>query len=98
LYFRRQHPLGRYVLDFYCDTARLAVEVDGAHHFEGDRPERDSDRDVWCRSQGIETLRIPAADVLMASDRCCELIAQAALARLTVVSGRKRTARRRGEF
>ena len=34
--FRRQHPLGRYVIDFYCATARLAVEVDGIGHDMGD--------------------------------------------------------------
>jgi very-short-patch-repair endonuclease len=36
--FRRQHPVGRYVLDFYCDEARLAVEIDGQQHSTEDRP------------------------------------------------------------
>ena len=36
--FRRQHPIGPYVLDFYCAKARLAVEIDGASHDMGDRP------------------------------------------------------------
>jgi very-short-patch-repair endonuclease len=40
--FRRQHPIGRYVLDFYCAGARLAVEIDGLSHDLGDRPQRDS--------------------------------------------------------
>lgn len=62
LRFRRQHPAGPYVLDFYCHEARLCVEVDGdAHDFT---PARDQRRDSWLVSQGVRTLRIPARDVL----------------------------------
>ena len=38
LTFRRQHPVGRYILDFYCPGARLAIEEDGVGHDMGDRP------------------------------------------------------------
>jgi very-short-patch-repair endonuclease len=62
--FRRQHPLGPYVLDFYCTAAKLCVEIDGIAHDRGARPERDAQRDEWLREQGIEVMRIPAADVL----------------------------------
>jgi very-short-patch-repair endonuclease len=51
--FRRQHPIGPYVLDFYCATARLAIEIDGASHEFGDRPERDERRHVWLKQHGI---------------------------------------------
>lgn len=64
LHFRRQHPIGRYVLDFYCGAARLAVEVDGQGHGFGDRPQRDERRDAWLLAQGIRTSRIPASVVL----------------------------------
>ena len=64
LKFRRQHPSGRYILDFFCGDARLAIEVDGAAHSRGDRPERDDERDRWFEAAGIRTLRIAAADVL----------------------------------
>jgi very-short-patch-repair endonuclease len=64
LQFRRQHPVGAYGLDFYCDAAKLAVEVDGAHHTLGDNPARDAERDAWLAARGIETLRIPAVYVL----------------------------------
>ena len=64
LRFRRQHPFGRYVLDFYCDAARLAVEIDGSmHHIEG-RPERDAKRDADLALADIRTLRLPASLVL----------------------------------
>lgn len=62
--FRKQHPLGIHVLDFYCAKAKLAVEIDGIAHDMGNRPERDARRDAFVQAQGIETLRIPAADVL----------------------------------
>ncbi len=64
LLFRRQHPFGPYVLDFFCPEHGLAVEVDGAAHDEASRAERDERRDLWLRSQGVRVLRFRAADVL----------------------------------
>jgi very-short-patch-repair endonuclease len=61
--FRRQRPIGPYVLDFYCATARLAVENDGMSHDAADRPARDARRDAWLREQGIAVMRAPAIDV-----------------------------------
>ena len=63
-HFRRQHPLGVYVLDFDCDRAKLAMEVDGQTHSLLGAPERDAKRDAWLESQGIRTLRLPAMYVL----------------------------------
>src|SRR5690349_20182182 len=60
LHFRRQHPIGPYVLDFYCDSALLALEIDGQSHGFGDRPQRDERRDAWLASKGIRTLRLSA--------------------------------------
>ena len=62
--FRRQHPLGPYVIDFYCASAKLALEVDGAAHGMGDRPARDAARDAWLSGQGVRTMRFDAKDVL----------------------------------
>ena len=62
--FRRQHPAGRYVLDFYCAAVRLAIEVDGAAHDGIDAARRDAARSASIRSQHVATLRIPAAAVL----------------------------------
>ena len=64
LKFRRQHPCGPFVLDFYCEAARLGVEVDGLAHDMGDRPKRDLARDRWLTAHGIRVLRIPARHVL----------------------------------
>lgn len=62
--FRRQHPVGPYVLDFYCAKSKLCVEIDGIGHDMGDRPARDVRRDSWLRDRGIEVIRIPATEVL----------------------------------
>jgi very-short-patch-repair endonuclease len=82
LKFRRQHPSGPYILDFYCSDARLAVEVDGETHARIDRAERDAKRDAWFSSAEIETLRIPAADLLNDLDAVVRGILTAASTRL----------------
>jgi very-short-patch-repair endonuclease len=82
LKFRRQHPTGPYVLDFFCGDARLAVEVDGKAHSRGDRPKRDDHRDAWLREAGIDALRIPAVDVLSDLDAVVRYIISEATSRL----------------
>ena len=55
--FRRQHPIGRFIVDFYCPAARLVIEVDGVSHSMGDHPQRDLDRDRWLASQNVRVVR-----------------------------------------
>jgi very-short-patch-repair endonuclease len=62
--FRKQHPAGPYVLDFYCAAVSLAIEVDGAAHDGADATQRDGERSAFLRSQHVATLRIPAKAVL----------------------------------
>jgi very-short-patch-repair endonuclease len=64
LKFRRQHPLGWYIADFYCPAARLVVEVDGESHSMGANPQHDARRDDWLRRQGLRVLRFAARDVM----------------------------------
>lgn len=64
LRFRRQHPLGPYVLDFHCSGRGLAVEVDGAFHNFAGQAERDRARDAWLAGQGVTVMRVAAVDVL----------------------------------
>ena len=64
LKFRRQHPAGRYVLDFFCAQLRLAVEIDGEAHNRDERSVQDGKRDAQLRAQGVRVLRVPASDVL----------------------------------
>jgi len=64
LKFRKQHPSGPFVADFYCHAARLVIEVDGGAHEFGDRPVRDARRDRWFTLRGLGVMRVPAAEVL----------------------------------
>ena len=66
--FRKQHPFGRYVADFYCDAAKLIIEVDGESHNRGDQPAFEVSRDKWFADQGVQNLRIAAGDVLSNMD------------------------------
>jgi very-short-patch-repair endonuclease len=72
LKFRRQQPIGEYMLDFYCPAAKLAIEVDGVAHDFGDRPQRDERRTQWLNGEGVEVLRIPAKDVLRDPDEVAD--------------------------
>ena len=74
LHFRKQRPIGDYVLDFYCASAKLAIEVDGFAHDTGTRPQRDEARTRWLNGEGIEVLRIPAKDVLADPDAVADSI------------------------
>ncbi len=62
--FRKQHPIGPYVADFYCPVARLIVEVDGEAHSRSDRPQRDEARDRFLVENGYEIMRVSAREVL----------------------------------
>jgi very-short-patch-repair endonuclease len=76
LHFRRQHPLGPYVLDFYCAAAKLCVEIDGPVHAE--QTERDARRTAWLKGQRIRVLRFSAEDVMERSAAVLAAIMQAA--------------------
>ncbi|WP_431469787.1 endonuclease domain-containing protein [Sphingosinithalassobacter sp. LHW66-3] len=62
--FRRQHPIGSYVVDFYCSSAQLVVEVDGQAHDLNPRAESDARRDAFLIDNGYRVERFSAADVL----------------------------------
>ncbi len=64
LKFRRQHPVGPYILDFYCLEYQTAIELDGIAHSMGDRPARDAARDDWLAQRRINVVRIAAREVL----------------------------------
>ncbi|MEP6966989.1 MAG: DUF559 domain-containing protein [Pseudomonadota bacterium] len=64
LRFRRQHPIGPYILDFYCPSARLVVEIDGEGHGHPDQENHDRARDRWLGARGLTVLRFAATSVL----------------------------------
>ena len=77
--FRRQHPQGPYILDFYCSAVRLCIEIDGQDHDVA----RDSRRDAWLLQQGIDTIRLPAVEGLRDPEEAAEHVLTAVRARLT---------------
>jgi very-short-patch-repair endonuclease len=68
--FRRQQPLGSYIVDFVCLEKRLAVEVDGGQHSQA----VDAERDNWLRDQGFVLLRFWNNEVLKNIDGVREVI------------------------
>ncbi|HEY0621754.1 endonuclease domain-containing protein [Sphingomonas sp.] len=73
--FRKGHPIGPYVADFYCAAVRLVVEVDGFSHEVGDRPKRDSARTAFLEENGYRVLRIQASEILQDADAVATSIA-----------------------
>jgi very-short-patch-repair endonuclease len=73
--FRRQVPLGRFVVDFACFEARVIVEVDGGQH--ADETTRDQVRDEWLASQGFRVLRFWNHGVLRETEAVVETILRA---------------------
>ena len=55
--FRRQHPVGKYFLDFFCEEAELNIELDGSQHGFPDQRRHDEEREKFLKSLGIKTLR-----------------------------------------
>jgi very-short-patch-repair endonuclease len=72
--FRRQHPIGAYIVDFVCLERRLVVEVDGGHHTEDDQIAYDARRDRWLDAEGYRVLRVPAIDVFQNLDGVVDTI------------------------
>lgn len=73
--FRRQQPVGPFIVDFYCAQAGLILELDGAGHL--DREAYDAARTAWLAGKGLTVLRFANADVLERLDRVCFRIATA---------------------
>ena len=64
--FRRQRPIGPYIVDFVCLEKKLIIELDGGQHAE--QKQYDARRDSWLTSQGYEVLRFWNHDVLTRID------------------------------
>ena len=77
LKFRRQHPCGPYILDFYCASRCVAVELDGGQHFETATQSYDARRTAFLRRRGIAVLRFPTYLVFREPDAVAEEIARA---------------------
>ena len=65
LKFKRQHSIGNYVLDFYCASKRLIIEVDGEVHNTPDQKEKDKSRDKNLTEMNFKILRFSNEEVLL---------------------------------
>lgn len=61
--FRRQHPIYRFIIDFYCAQARLLIEVDGESHLQPDQEEYDNARTKYLEDLGYKVIRFTNNDV-----------------------------------
>jgi len=66
--FRRQHPVGPYVVDFYCREAQLIVEVDGKAHDDADRAARDNRRDAFLEENDLRVVQVAASIAALVAD------------------------------
>ena len=72
--FKRQFPIGNYIVDFYCHKAKLVIELDGSQHCTPEKMEYDKKRTEYIESQGILVLRYSNLDVMNRFQAVCENI------------------------
>jgi very-short-patch-repair endonuclease len=62
-HFRRQAPIGRYIVDFFCPAKRLIIELDGGHHNDDETAKRDHERQLWLEQEGYRIIRFWNSDI-----------------------------------
>ena len=74
LKFYRQKPIGNYIADFYCLSAKLVIELDGGQHYEPSGQEKDRMRTQALESMGLHVLRFSNLDVMKNFEGVCQTI------------------------
>ena len=74
LKFYRQKPIGNYIADFYCLSAKLVIELDGGQHYEPSGQEKDQERTQALESMGLHVLRFSNLDVMQNFEGVCQTI------------------------
>ncbi|MFA6465427.1 MAG: endonuclease domain-containing protein [Desulfurivibrionaceae bacterium] len=72
--FYRQKPLLAFIVDFYCPTAKLVIELDGSQHFTEEHQTKDQERDAALTGLGLRVLRFDNRQVLLETDAVLEMI------------------------
>lgn len=72
--WNRQKVLGEYIVDFYCKTKKLVVELDGSQHYEPDQIAYDVKRTEYLKSLGLAVLRFSNTDIKTNLSGVCEVI------------------------
>ncbi len=68
LKFRRQEPIGPFIVDFVCFERKLIVEAEGSQHFHGEQKSKDAERDRWLHEQGFEILRFNNTEIMSSTE------------------------------
>ncbi|MGB8363589.1 MAG: endonuclease domain-containing protein [Rhizomicrobium sp.] len=74
LRFRRQQPVGPYIVDFYCSAMKLVIELDGGQHYTREAIAYDMARTKWLEERGYRVLRIANVDLLRNKQDALEAI------------------------
>jgi very-short-patch-repair endonuclease len=74
LKFRRQHPIGEYIVDFVCLERKVVVELDGGQHAAPESKEYDRKRDAWLEKEGYSVLRFWDNEFLLKTREVLEVI------------------------
>ncbi len=77
LKFRRQRPIGKFIVDFVCLEKKIIVELDGSQHFED--PSKDQRREKWLNDQGYKVMRFDNIEFLKNKEAAVEKIAEICL-------------------
>ena len=86
--FRRQVPIGRYIVDFYSAEIEVAIELDGTHHRSPGMNDYDGQRTEYLHRRGIDVVRIPNELLVRDSQMAAEMIRAAVEdARTTAAAG-----------
>ena len=73
--FKRQKVIGKYIVDFCCDSEKVVIELDGYQHYEGDALIKDSERDAYLKSLGYRVIRYTNVDLHEKFDEiCCDIL------------------------
>lgn len=72
--FRRQFPIGMFIVDFYCAKAKLVIELDGSQHYDPAVMDKDADRTRYLEEQGLLVLRFTNLDINHRFLQVCEAI------------------------
>ena len=75
--FTRQKVLGKYIADFYCAKANIAVELDGSQHYQDEGMVNDKKRTEYLNQYGVKVVRISNLDVLKNFEGVCLYIDEA---------------------
>ena len=68
----RQKVIGPYIVDFYCASAKLVIELDGSQHYDAEGIRADEERDAYLCGLGLRVLRYSNRDVNQGFDAVCE--------------------------